>query len=306
MSLGVLAVLGLVGGLDVNSTPVWRVAAYLLLGVLAYLHGRRVDEPHAWRILGAAAVVGGGGVTLRVSFSEGVSVLLILGVVVVLPWLAGRYRRQQALLVETERERVRQLEREQEHVAERARLAERGRVAADLHDSLGHELALIALRAGALELSPDLDAGYQRTAGEVRALAVSATDRLRQTIAMLRERDEVPPVAETVEQARAAGMTVHVERLAPLPEIVDQAFRRVVREALTNAARHAPGAPVTITLAMRERGALLTVSNPADGPHGSGGSGLAGLRERVRLLGGRLDTTCGDGRFDLTAEVPFT
>jgi signal transduction histidine kinase len=306
VSLGVLAVLGLVGGLDVESMPVWRVAAYLLLGVLAYLHGRRVDEPHAWRILGGVAALGGGGVALRVSVSEGVSTLLVLGVVVVLPWLAGRYRRQQALLVEAERERVRQLEREQEHVAERARLAERGRVAADLHDSLGHELALIALRAGALELSPDLVAEHQRMAGELRALAVSATDRLRQTIAMLHERDDVPAIADTIDRARAAGMTVHVDRLPPLPELVDQAFRRVVREALTNAARHAPGAPVTITLEVRDRTVRLTVSNPADGPHGSGGSGLVGLRERLRLLGGRLDTTCGDGRFDLTAEVPLT
>lgn len=123
---------------------------------------------------------------------------------------------------------------------------------------------------------------------------------------MLRERDDVPPVAEPVERARAAGMTVHVEWLAALPEIVDQAFRRVVREALTNAARHAPGAPVTITLAVRDRTALLSVSNPADGAHEPGGSGLVGLRERLRLLGGRLDTTCGDGRFDLTAEVPLT
>jgi signal transduction histidine kinase len=306
VSLGVLAFLGLVGGLDVNSMPVWRVAAYLLLGVLAYLHGRRVDEPYAWRILGGAAVLGGGGVTIRVSVPEGVSTLLILGVAVVLPWLAGRYRRQQALLVEAERERVRQLEREQEHVAERARLAERGRVAADLHDSLGHELALIALRAGALELSPDLRTEHQRTAGDLRALAVSATDRLRQTIAMLRERDEAPPVADIVERARAAGMTVHVDGLTPLPELVDQAVRRVVREALTNAARHAPGAPVTITLGIRERTARLTVSNPADGPPGPGGSGLAGLRERLRLLGGRLDTTYGNGRFALTAEVPLT
>ncbi|MBB4911894.1 sensor histidine kinase [Actinophytocola algeriensis] len=306
MSLGVLAVLGLVGGLDVESMPVWRAAAYLLLGVLAYLHGRRVEERYAWRILGGVAVLGGGGVVVRVSFPEGFSTLLLLGVVVVLPWLAGRYRRQQALLVETERERVRQLEREQEHVAERARLAERGRVAADLHDSLGHELALIALRAGAMELSPDLRVTHQRTAGELRALAVSATDRLRQTIAMLRDRDDAPPVADTVERARAAGMTVHVEEFAPLPDLVDQAVRRVVREALTNAARHAPGAPVTITLAVRDRVARLIVSNTADGPPGLAGSGLVGLRERLRLLGGRLDTTLGDGRFDLTAEVPLT
>lgn len=301
-----LAVLGLLGGLDVNAMPLWRVGAYLALGILAYLHGRHVDQRFAWWILGGAAAVGGTTTAVVVTVAEAVSTLLILGVLVVLPWLAGRYRRQQALLVAAERERVRQLEREQEHVAERARLAERGRVAADLHDSLGHELALIALRAGAMELSPTLTAEHQRVAGELRALAVGATDRLRQTIAMLRDRDAAPPVTETVDRARAAGMTVHVRELPALPDLVDQAVRRVVREALTNAARHAPGAPVTITLDVTAHTARLTVSNPADNPVGAGGSGLVGLAERLRLLGGRLDTTSGDGRFDLTAEVPLT
>jgi signal transduction histidine kinase len=303
--LGVLAVLGLVGGLNVNSMPLWRVAAFLALAALAYLHGRRVDQRFAWRILGGVAAGGAGLVALRVSLTEAQSVLLFFGLIVVLPWLAGRYRRQQALLVEAGQERVRQLEREQEHVAERARLTERALVAADLHDSLGHELALIALRAGALELSSELSAAHRAAAGDLRTLAVTATDRLRQTIAMLRDRDDAPPVAETVERARAAGMTVHAPALTALPDLVDVAVRRVVREALTNAARHAPGAPITITCDVTAHTARLTVSNPADDAPGADGSGLAGLRERLRLLGGRLDVTRGDGRFYLTAEVPL-
>ena len=300
-----LAVLGLLGGLNVNSVPVWRVAAYLAIAALAYLHGRHVDQRFAWRILGGVAAIGAGLVAFRVSLPEAESVLLLFGLTVVLPWLAGRYRRQQALLVEAERERVRRLEREREHVAEQARLTERARVAAELHDSLGHELALIALRAGALELSPELTATHQAAAGDLRSLAVSATDRLRQTIAMLRERDDAPPVLDTVERARAAGMTVLMDDLGPLPDLADLAVRRVVREALTNAARHAPGAPVTIACDITPLTAVLTVSNPAGNAPGADGSGLAGLRERLRLLGGRLDATRADGRFDLTAEVPL-
>lgn len=308
MSLGVLAVLGLAGGLDVTGLPVWRAAAYLLLCVLSYLHGRHVDQRHGWRILVGAAVAGCV-VGVVVNVSEGVSTLLTLAVTVVLPWLAGRYRRQQALLVEAGRERVRQLEREQEHVAERARLAERGRLAADLHDSLGHELALIALRAGALELSPELSSEHQRVAGELRGLAVAATDQLRQSIEVLRDRDDVPPVDEVVARARDAGMTVRLAGLAPLPELVDHAVRRVVREALTNAARHAPGEPVTVALAVTGHEVTLTVTNPATNPApgepGPGGSGLIGLRERLRLLGGRLDTAHDGGHFRLTARVPI-
>jgi signal transduction histidine kinase len=300
--LGVLAVLGLVGGLHMESMPVWRVAAYLVLAVVSYLHGRHVDSRFGWYVIAGVAGVGGGVVVVW-NAAELTSVLFILVVTVVLPWLAGRYRRQQALLVEAERERVRQLEREQEHVAERARLHERGRLAADLHDSLGHELALIALRAGALELSPELAARHQEAAGEMRASAVAATDRLRQALEMLRDRDEVPPVDEVVARARGAGMTVTLDGPPAMPGLVDQAVRRVVREALTNAAKHAPGAPVTVAITAVKHQVTVHIANPA-GPPATTGSGLVGLRERLRLLGGRLDTAYRDGMFHLTAQVP--
>lgn len=304
MSLGLLAVLGLAGGLDMDSAmPLWRAGGFLVLAVLAYLHGRHVDGRFGWQILAGVATAGTGVVAV-VAVHEVTSVLFILAVTVVLPWLAGRYRLQQALLVEAERARVRQLEREQEHVAEQARLRERGRLAAELHDSLGHQLALIALRAGALELAPDLSAEHQRTAGSMRASAVAATDQLRQSITMLRDRDDVPTVADLVAGARDAGMTVTVTGLTDLPEVVDQAVRRVAREALTNAARHAPGQPVSMAMDRTDHVVTLTVVNP--GAAGAGtGSGLVGLRERLRLLGGRLDVDTEDERFTLTARVPL-
>lgn len=305
MSLGVLAVLGLVGGLNMEGgLPVWQVCAWVVLAVLAYLHGRHVDTRFGWQVLTGVAIAGTAAVAL-LDRTEVTSVLIILVITIVLPRLAGRYRRQQALLIAAEQERVRQLEREQEHVAERARLQERGRLAAELHDSLGHDLALIALRAGALELSPSLAGEDARTAGAVRASAVAATDRLRQSIAMLRERDDVPPVAVLVANARDAGMSVTVDGLADLPDLVEQAVRRVTREALTNAARHAPGEPVTMTMTVAERLVTLEVGNPLTGRVGRG-SGLAGLAERLRLLGGELAVTAEDGLFTLVARVPLT
>ncbi|HEX6357178.1 sensor histidine kinase [Actinophytocola sp.] len=302
MSLGVLAVLGLVGGLRMESMPVWRVGAFLALAIVAYLHGRHVDSRFGWQVIAGVAAVGCG-VVAATAPAELSSVLFTLVITVVLPWLAGRYRRQQVLLFEAERERVRQLEREQEHVAERARLQERGRLAADLHDSLGHELALIALRAGALELSPELADRHQKAAGEMRSSAVAATDRLRQALEMLRERDDVPPVEEVVARARDAGMAVTLEGPPAMPGLVDQAVRRVVREALTNAAKHAPGAPVTVAVAAERHRVTVHVANSARQP-ATTGSGLVGLQERLRLLGGRLDTAYRDGTFHLDAEVP--
>ncbi|ANZ41473.1 hypothetical protein BBK82_41485 [Lentzea guizhouensis] len=146
MSLGVLAVLGLVSGLGTEGgLPVWQVCAWVVLAVLAYLHGRHVDARFGWQVLTGVAIAGTATVAV-LDRAEVPTVLVVLLITIVLPWLGGRYRRQQALLVAAEQERVRQLEREQEHVAERARLQERGRLAAELHDSLGHDLALIALR----------------------------------------------------------------------------------------------------------------------------------------------------------------
>jgi signal transduction histidine kinase len=84
----------------------------------------------------------------------------------------------------------------------------------------------------------------------------------------------------------------------------DAGFRWAVREALTNAAKHAPGEPVAIEIDVESHRFAVHVSNLATNPPRTGGSGLVGLRERLRLLGGRLDSTFDHGRFELVAEVP--
>ncbi|MFJ6673092.1 sensor histidine kinase [Actinosynnema sp. NPDC091369] len=308
--LAVLALAGLLNGMATDALPAWRQLLYPLLAVLAYLHGRHLPVRRGGLVVGAVAVVGVGVAAWRVW--EGVGAFASLGLVVVLPWLAGRFRRQQAELITVGRERIVQLERAQELVAERARLRERARIAADMHDSLGHELALIALRAGALELTAETGSTRAAAAG-LRESAVTATDRLRRTVGVLREGPTTfDPPDETVEAlvARAveAGLPVVLTRTgdtAGLPSLTDRAVHRVVQEALTNAARHAPGAPVTVEIAGTED-VVVTVTNPVDRePAADGaGSGLEGLAERVRLLGGALRSGAVDGRFTVTARLP--
>lgn len=323
VSLAVLALTGLVNGLNTDGgVSVWRVALYPTLALLLYLHGRWLHTRGGGLILGAVALLN---VPLSIIVSdealpyslwETLSGYISLAVVVALPWLAAHSRRQQAQLVLAGRRELAQLKREREYVADNARARERARIATDVHDSLGHELALIALRAGALELSAELSEPNRRAAAELRSSAVAATDRLRETIGMLRE-DAVPVepadenVTALVERAVAAGMTVTLERTPEaaeqLPPLVDRAVHRVVREALTNAARHAPGAAVTVALARSEATLTATITNPGSGAPASRagtGSGLAGLAERVRLLGG--DFTAGptaDG-FTVSAALP--
>lgn len=206
----------------------------------------------------------------------------------VLPWCVGRYLRLRA----EQRERARGI------VADQARLRERARIAQDMHDALGHELALIALHGGGLELASGLTDEQRQAAGELRACAVRATHRLHEIVQVLGSADaaaELQPADESIDdlvrRAASAGLRVRLERDGPVPAwspMTSQAAHRVVQEALTNAARHAPGAPVTVTVASNR---IDVVNEAATHPSENTGTGqgLIGLDERVRLAGGRLD-----------------
>ncbi|MFI6319508.1 sensor histidine kinase [Nonomuraea sp. NPDC050556] len=260
----------------------------------AYLTGRRtVRVWPALAVLCAVAVTGsavvlvqGGGVARWITMGSALAGLYAV------PYLMGLIRRRIVL----QRERARQAAEAQ------ARLRERTRIAHDMHDSLGHDLALIAVRAAGLEVSPGLAPAQAKAAGELRVAAADATERLRRIVGLLREDAAAAPlvpvgegVADLVDRARASGMTITLE-LSGEPEIA----HRVVQEGLTNAAKHAPGAPVAVTVTpdlVRVRNGR-PLARPSVKP---GGLGLTGLRERVRLAGWTLASgPSGDG-YELTA-----
>ncbi|WP_328942463.1 histidine kinase [Streptomyces sp. NBC_00250] len=293
----------------------------LALVAFGYLAGRRQEHTRAalW-LFGAIAVTG---LVLtwitHTSLGQWFTLLLALALAVVAPWLIGRYVRQYDRLVRSGWQLADRMEREQAAVADRERLRERSRIAGDMHDSLGHDLALIAIRAGALEVSPELGPDQQRAAGELRRAAADATARLRDIIGVLRAEDDAAPTSppgETVEELTArAGASGLAVTLAPtpvptLPGMSGLALHRVVQEGLTNAAKHAPGAAVSVAVTQDARNVRVEVVNgpgtdtPA-GASGGTGTGLVGLDERVRLAGGTLaHRTTEDGGFALTAVLP--
>jgi len=297
-------------GLFLDRVPAWRQALFAVLAVAAYLHGRHLPVRRDWVLLAAVALPAAGYAVA--DLSAGVGALLALGVFVTLPWLAGRFRRQQADLVKAGEERVAHLERERKFVADRARLLERARIAADMHDALGHELALIALQAGALELASDTTDGNREAAAKLRASAVVATDRLRHTVNRLRTAPDPmfdQSLDALVDRARDAGMNVRLHRLgdrvtgsAP----TDRAVHRVVQEALTNAARHAPGADVDIRVELTGDTITVTVRNPVDQPpqRPEPGTGIVALRDYVGMVGGTLRAHAGEDAFTVTAHLP--
>lgn len=247
--------------------------------------------------------------------------MAVVVVATMVPWFAGRFWCHSQQLVQAGWERAGQLQREQELVAEQARLRERARIAQDMHDVLGHDLSLIALSAGALKLAPDLAEHHRRAAGDIRARAAAAVERLGEVIGVLREEfGEAPTdpdgagLAGLIAQASVAGLAVEFRadgKADDLPPVVERAVHRVVQEALTNVAKHAPGATATVQVrhvateseVLVENGPPLPALNLPPRPR-SGGHGLSGLEERVRLAGGSFDHGPRDGGFAVTARIP--
>ncbi|GGQ43886.1 sensor histidine kinase [Streptomyces mutabilis] len=319
-----LAAFVLAAGVSLAAAPALFTVSYgPALGVFALLLGLRAPRARpAVAAFVALGLVGTARIAL-VGVDPPPEWLVMTGTLLfgcVFPWLCGRYWRQSRALAEAGWLRAARLEDEQRHAEERARLRERARIAQDMHDSLGHELSLLALRAAALQVSPGLADDHRAAAADLRAAAADATDHLHRIIGVLREDDDpVPlvPAGENVEElvARAAesGLPVRWERprdTAHAPEpggVAGRLLHRVVREALTNAARHAPGAPVVVAVEDQGHGTAVTVTNgPAtqDAAPSQGGSGLLGLRAAVTSAGGDFRAGPHGEGFRVRAYVP--
>lgn len=267
------------------------------------------DSPPWWEVMLFAAV--------------SCAVLVLIGL-----YIGGRRQ-----LLKVLQERAEQAEREHEAGIERARSAERARIAREMHDTLAHRLSLLALHAGALEYRTDLSPEQVRgSAGTVRENAHLAAIELREVLGVLRGSDgkeamEVvrPPesaleaLESLLRDSREAGspavLTVEdtvAGELDTLPTAIARHLRRVIQEGLTNARKHAPGVPVHVRVGGSPGQRLaVSVANPLLGapPVSSApdsGFGLMGLQERVRIAGGELTAVQVDGAFALQAWFPWT
>ncbi|MET9891787.1 histidine kinase [Streptomyces sp. NPDC006465] len=195
---------------------------------------------------------------------------------------------------------------------ESAALAERARIAREIHDVLAHSLSaqLVHLEAARLLIESGADRGtiLERVVA-ARGMARDGLAETRQALSALR--GEMSPLedflGELVTATDGADVTVTGER-QPLPAEASQAVRRVAQEALTNVRKHAPGAMVHIRLDYGRHEVTLDVRDSGGKPgelSGSGaGYGLLGMRERAELLGGSLDAGPGEEGFVVTLKVP--
>ena len=256
------------------------------------------------------------------TLDEFVSNIAGVAVVVVLPGMVGVWVRTRALLLAALRDRAERAEAERELLARDAVLTERTRIAREMHDAVGHRVSLMVLQAGAIEMAAGDRDRVEQLADQVQTAGRQALDELRQMVGVLRagEVDEAAPLGpqpgltdlpRLVEQSREAGMRVELTGCAdaPVDDVVGRAAYRIVQEALTNAGKHAPGAPVTVAVERSDTALEIRVVNgPSAGPlrtPPSGGFGLVGLGERVRTLGGTLTAEPRlDGGFTVEAVLP--
>jgi signal transduction histidine kinase len=240
----------------------------------------------------------------------------------------GMFIRARRQLLLSLRERALRAEADQELHEEQARVAERTRIAREMHDALAHRISLIALHAGGLEVRPDLPAAeIEQTAALLRSTASHALEELRSVIGVLRKDSDHGPadlapqptlidLGRLVEETRSAGtdieLDMRVEHAEDVPPPLGRDAYRIVQEALTNISKHARGS----------RGRVRVTGAPGEGLHISvrnhqpvassppttlpgAGAGLLGLRERVTLAGGTL-VLGPDGSGDFVVEADLT
>lgn len=191
---------------------------------------------------------------------------------------------------------------------------ERARIARDLHDSLGHALTLITLQSGGTRERSE-DAGTRELLGGIEQTARGALTDLNRLLRLgVREGDEalgIPALHDLVTEVGRGDLTVDLDVSVddPVPATLSTAVYRVVQESLTNVVRHSDstGARVSVT---RDGPGAVVVRVQDDGPSrppriAGSGSGLAGLRERVRLLGGSLQYGAVADGWQVEARIPW-
>ncbi|MGW4728753.1 sensor histidine kinase [Streptomyces shenzhenensis] len=196
--------------------------------------------------------------------------------------------------------------------AESAALAERARIAREIHDVLAHSLSAQLVHLEAARLLIERDADREQILERVVAARGMARDGLAETRQALSAlRGEMTPLedylSDLVRVSDGAEVTVTGDR-RPLPVEAAQAVRRVAQEALTNARKHAHGAKVHVSLEYGEHEVRLDVRD-SGGTAGEltqagGGYGLLGMRERAELLGGSLEAGPDKEGFAVTLKVP--
>jgi signal transduction histidine kinase len=316
----VLAALAVPAVLDGTSEG---LGAFLLAGLALYSLGAHATLRQAlaglaifagWAVLLTArdpAVTGGGEAARSLFYFACLLPAWAVGLLV-------RNPRLRALEWETRATRAERLRRELERDA---LAAERTRIARELHDIVAHSVSLVVLQAEAGDSRLDTDPDAARAAFHViETAAREAMVELRRLLGVLRDDPssdslapqpslhELPRVLDTVRQA---GFEVDLQMDDDLPQLapgLELNLYRIVQEALTNSIKHSNGSRVSVLVRRNASAVEVEITDNgsgAAGPQGPAGHGLVGIRERVQLLGGRLEAGRADRGYRVWARLPL-
>ncbi|MGI8429019.1 MAG: sensor histidine kinase [Solirubrobacteraceae bacterium] len=303
----------------------YSLSVPLAATVALYLLAASGDDANPWTLAATVIVAGLLAVYLAATAAAngafpGLEVLHS-GLAWAVAWFAGeRTRLRRAHIAELEQRAVR-AEREAERERRLAVIEERTRIARDLHDSAGHAINVIAVRAGAARMrhreDPDRSLDALETIEEVARETVDDIDQIVHTLrddASVDGAPTTPPglasLGTLVADHSHTGLRVTVRTAGnprPLVHAADQAAYRILQEALTNAARHGTDA-AEIDMSYSDASLALMITNivpPAGGIRSAGGHGLIGMRERAALLGGSLRTERVNDAFRVCARLPY-
>src|SRR3954451_6928767 len=255
-----------------------------------------------------------------VAFDSNDPVEVLPGIVIhfLLAMVIGELSSRRARAAATEAQRAAE-SRQQALAAERLLHQERGRLARELHDSLGHTVNVMVLQAGVgRRVFADNPAFAREALGSIETVGRAALDELNRLLRVLQpdERGAPDPFSPTatdleqlVERVRSTGRSVELRAdVGELPEGTARAVYRIVQEALTNAVRHTPGGDIRVQVTQQGADVLLEVTNDCDGPpepEPVPGHGLVNMRERARLEGGVLEAGPVEGGFRVGAVLPL-
>lgn len=298
-----------------DETWPWSPGHVFIILLVLLVVGARVDRA----VLVWMGVFSLFAVWLFVPTPDAPGVTVLFFVVVLVADVIARIARSRSSLSEqlAEQAEVSELEK-----ARRTVLEERTRIAREMHDVVAHHMSMIAVQAETAPYRlPDLPESARAEFTSMAMGARQALTDMRRLLGVLRSEDSerlVAPqpgltdVPELVTSAQRAGVhaTLDVAEGEPPPEAVGLAAYRIVQEALANASRHAPGAAVRVEIRPWIADLSLRVHNgppsaPPESPQGEG-HGIAGMRERVMLLGG--DFAAGptaEGGFAVAARLPY-
>jgi len=301
--------------LDDNFLPliVWVGAIYSM----------SLHAPSRAFVAGIAGVLTVGAVAVMAS-GESPADILYFGFIVLIASGPGRLLRHRLVQVARLTERAVRAELDLEERARSAALEERDRLARELHDIIGHSVSLMVVHAAAAEarlserdiarnsLAAVQEVGRQAVTDLARLLGVLREDHQGTGLAPQPGIADLQPLIESAQQAGDKVSLITEGDGSGLPPAIGLSVYRIVQEALTNARRHAPGAPVSALVRFGDRSVVVEVVNSQTleaqtaAPQTGNGQGLVGLRERIAMFNGTL--RCGqepDGGFAVRAELPL-